>query len=696
MPIEAGPFENRSIRMSGSYGPTDLRLKCAVVEEGMNRVVATTLEFLSKDKALDLKTVVGAQMDIEVDAADDQKRWFRGMCISAQTLGTYQGYGHYTAEVRSWNWFLTRSRECRVFQDKSTVDIIQSVLGDHGFSALLQKKLSETYPPRAFCLQYRETDLDFLTRLMEEEGIYCYFIHSGSREKLVLADAIAAHEPVPGAAQIEYFEPDTDYRRTKDHIFQWVASENATTGRVTLTDYDFERPKLDLKMSKSMPKGTHGETGHEHYDHPGHYRDADPGERYTRVRIEAEAIRHKLWQGVGNVRMMGIGQTFQLTGHPRTGDEGQYLITRATHQIQVETLAEDMADRQVVGRRLEFAPDNTDTYRCIFDAVPKSEPYRAPHITPWPEIPGVQTALVVGTAGEEIDTDEYGRVRIQFHWDRLGKKNETSSVWVRTMMPWTGKGWGMIHIPRIGQEVVVQFEEGNPDRPLIIGMMYNADTMPPYALPDNKTQSGIKTNSSKGGNGFNELMMEDKKGEELVRFQAEKDYTQIVKNNATITVGLEKKDAGDMTLTVHHDLTETVKTGDHTFKIETGSQIIDIKTDKTETITGKSDLTVTGNVTETVKTGNVTATVEMGNEARTLKLGNYTLDTSLGKIALTAMQEISLTVGANSVVIDQSGVKITGIMVTVEGKAMLEAKAPMTQVKGDALLILKGGLTMIN
>jgi type VI secretion system secreted protein VgrG len=313
--------------------------------------------------------------------------------------------------------------------------------------------------------------------------------------------------------------------------------------------------------------------------------------------------------------------------------------------------------------------------------------------------------VVVGPAGEEIHTDKYGRVRVQFHWDREGKKDDKSSVWVRTMMPWTGKNWGMIAIPRIGQEVVVQFEEGNPDRPMVVGMLYNADTMPPYALPDNMTQSGIKTNSTKGGGGFNELMMEDKKGSELVRFQAEKDYTQIVKNNARITVGVEKKDAGNMDLTVHANLTETVKTGHHSFTVASGQQTIKIKKDKTETIEGGSTLTVTddvkstvkmGNVSETVEMGNVTQDIKMGNQTTTVDLGNVKVDVKLGKIEMEAMQSIKLTVGGNSVEITQAGVTVKGIMVKIEATAMLEAKAPMTQIKGDALLTLKGGITLIN
>jgi type VI secretion system secreted protein VgrG len=348
------------------------------------------------------------------------------------------------------------------------------------------------------------------------------------------------------------------------------------------------------------------------------------------------------------------------------------------------------------------------------EAVLKSKPFRMPATTPRPEISGVQTAKVTGPEGAEITVDKYGRIRVQFHWDRSGKKDDKSSCWVRTMMPWTGKNWGMVSWPRVGQEVVIQFEEGNPDRPLCVGMLYNADTMPPYEMPANATRSGIKTNSSKGGSGYNELMFEDKKGDELVRIGAEKDFIQTVQNAAHVRVGyIHEKDAKaasaqgerSMKLEVENHLDEIVEKGDHSFTVKTGSQDVKVKKDKSEEIEGKSTLTVTGNVTEviktgnykqTVKSGNITREVSMGNEAATVKLGNFSVDAKAGKIDLTAMQSITLKVGPSSIKIDMSGITIKGPMVKIDGSAMVEVKGAVTQVKGSATLILKGGVTLIN
>jgi len=311
---------------------------------------------------------------------------------------------------------------------------------------------------------------------------------------------------------------------------------------------------------------------------------------------------------------------------------------------------------------------------------------------------------VVGPAGEEIFTDKYGRIKVQFHWDREGQSDINSSSWIRVGTPWAGKNWGIIHIPRIGQEVLIAFEEGDPDRPIVVGSVYNSDMMPPYTLPDNKTQSGMKSRSSMQGtpDNFNELRFEDKKDEEQVYFHAEKNFDRVVENNDTLKVGFEKKDQGDQTIeifnnqsltvgcssagdgsqtiTVWKDRTETVKTGNETITIEKGDRTVNVKM---------------GNDAHNIKMGNRTVEIGMGNDSLKISMGNQTTKLDLGKSSTEAMQSIELKVGANSIKIDQTGVTISGIMVKIEGQAMTQVKAPMTQVSGDAMLTLKGGITMI-
>ena len=694
-------LKGRILTMSGGYKAKDLMLKSAVVKEGLSQLTEMTIEFLSKDRKLKMADVVGYPMSLHIETyKEGQKRHFHGTCISVEYLGLSQGFSHFSADVRPWLWFLTRTADCKIFQEKDVTEIIKEVFGEAGYSDF-QLKTRGSYEKRKYCVQYRETDFDFLCRLMEEEGIYYYFDHSGSTEKLVILDDAGSHQPMPEKPKLDFFFREEKYRRRDDHVFEWTSAETVTYGKVTLNDYNFETATADQKVTTAIKKGSHSHGTYEVYDYPGRYRKSDRGKSRSRVRMQAEAIRHQRSEGVSNVRTFATGHTFQLNGHPREVENQQYLVTDATHYFQIET---DYDDRDqspnLLGNRLQFSEDNQDTYRCVFGAVPKSEQFRAPLNTQWPEISSMHTALVVGKKGEEIYTDEYGRIKVQFHWDRLGKKNDLSSCWVRTVMPWTGNAWGMMAVPRMGQEVVIQFEEGDPDRPICTGMLYNDTTKPPYELPANQTKSGLKTNSSKGGGGFHELMFEDKKDQELIRFQSEKDYVQIVKNNATITIGLEKKDEGNLTQTVQNHKTETIKMGDHSFTIETGSQTIAIKTDKTEHIEGNSKLTVDGDVTTRIGgnsdcdvDGNVTENVGGNVDER---IGGSLIQKVTGKIAISSTTEITFKVGPSSIKIDSSGVTIKGPTINIEGTGMAEMKSPLTTIKATGMLILKGGLTMIN
>ncbi len=690
--------EKDVIWMSGGYAAKDISLKRAIVREGLSMLTETTIEFQSKNKVLELKDFVGKPMRLHMIDEAKKEREFQGICISVENLGFRDGYGQYVAEVRPWTWLLTRARNCRIFQDKSALEIIEEVFSDHGFSEF-QKRLSETYEKRTYCVQYRETDFDFISRLMEEEGIYYYFDSDKAAsisEKMVLSDGVNGHSPVSGDATLRYHARDNNDRRRGDHIAEWSEQEQLTTGKVTLTDYDFLSPYADLKVAEVIKKGSHSHNAYEIYDYPGHYRkDTGLGNKRARVRMEAEAITHKRWRGAGSVRTLATGFSFKLKDHPDIKANSDYIITDAVHYLQVDT------DYKESDLRHDLKPLNADfpeeaegdAYACVFGAIPKTEQYRAPLVTPWPEIPGMHTATVVGKAGEEIWTDEHGRIKVQFHWDRVGKRDETSSCWVRVATPWSGKGWGMVAVPRMDQEVVIQFEEGDPDRPICTGMLYNNETMPPYDYPAEQTQLGIKTNSSKGGGGYHELMFDDKKDAELMRVQAQKDHQALIKNKSVVTIGLDDIETGDhdedgsLSQVVRNHITQTIQEGDHyytiekgdeEYKIESGSQLLEIKQDKTQKIEGKHTKTITG------------------NDSTTVTSGNMTVDVSSGKITMTAAMEILLKVGGSSVKIDNSGVTIKGPMIKIEADGMAEVKSPMTTVKGEGMLVLKGGVTMIN
>ena len=685
----------------------DFTTLAMVTTSGISEIPTAMIEVMGKDKSLALEEVLGTQIKVVSTGEDGRTQRFAGYCISAEARGNVNGRGRYLLEVRPWLWLLTRARNNRIFQSMTTGQIVAKVAGDHGFGSLLQDKLSSSRT-REYCTQYRETDYDFIRRILAEDGAYFYFADQGGDFKMMLTDSPATH---PDIDEVPFRDRDGTGRLAR--VQRWTAVEKVVSGKVTLRDYNFTTPTADLTALSTIKSGKVAFSAHEIYDYPGGYDKADAGGDRAKAIMEAEAAGHQTWRGTGNVIDLVPGVLFDLKDHPDHATDATFMVTRMTQAI-LPSLDLSVPEGSALQREMGVDVLPGEQVSTRFEAVSKTRPYRAPPPPPRPPVAGVQTAVVTASAGEELTVDKYGRVHVRFHWDRVGKTDDTSSCWVRTMMPWSGKNWGMVALPRAGQEVVIQFEEGDPDRPLCVGMLYNTDTMPPYPLPEQATRTGLKTNSSKGGGGYNELMFEDKKGSELVRLVAEKDFVQTVQNAAHVRIGYvppadakaaEAQDKASLKLEVHKHLDEIVETGNHSFTVSGGNQVLKVKKDKTETIEGKSALTVTQDVTATIKTGNLSETLNAGNVTRTLKKGNETHDLSLGNYKLTATagnveisagQSITLKVGANSIKVDMTGVTISGTMVKIDAKAMFEAKAPATQVKGTAALILKGGVTMIN
>ncbi|MEL6478803.1 MAG: type VI secretion system tip protein TssI/VgrG [Pseudomonadota bacterium] len=702
-------LEGRQVRLEL---PNKLKgfLMRAQVDEGLSKITETVVEFMSSDLDLDLQKVVGERLHLEIDAPEKKTRYFQGHCISAEYLGAHAGRGYFRAILRPWMWFLTRTSNCRIYQDKTVIEVIKEIFKDRGFSDF-KDSTKQKFAKREYCVQYRETDYDFICRLMEEEGIYFFFTHEKTKETLVLADDASAHKAVESAAKIDFFFREPEYRRKDDHIFEWRGGESVQTGKVTLQDYDFEKPKSDLKSVKALSKGKHSHKSYEIYDYPGHHRDTKTGEHHARVKVEALAAQYQRSHGACNVRQMMAGAKFTLEKHPRKTENQEYLVISATHQIQIDADVEDPEMvSAILGPTLDFdRQTSSDIFRTYFEVQPIKETFRAPLLTPWPEIPGVQTAVVVGKKGEEIWTDKHGRVKVQFHWDREGKKDENASCWIRTSVPWSGKNWGMVGVPRIGQEVVVQFEEGDPDRPIITGMVYNGETKLPYTLPANQTQVGLKTNKSKGGGGFNELVFEDKKDAEFVRLQSERDFKQIIKNNAEITVGLEHKKEGFFKQTIHGDKTETINEGNHTFKIAKGEEKIDIAKKRTTDIGDADTLTVSKDQKFTIKGGktdkiskaykvDVGSSMEISAKSKiTLKCGGSKIEITPTKVTISTTQ-IDIKANATAKITANGQLKMEGKgQAALKGSGMLKLEGGgMTQLKSSGLLMAKGSVTMIN
>ncbi len=525
-------------------------------------------------------------------------------------------FAHYETVLRPWLWLLGQSTDCRVFQGLGVVEIIEQIFGEYP-AAKFEKRLQGTYAAREYCVQYDESDLDFVQRLMEHEGIGYFFEYDEGVHTLILFDAIAKLKPAEGHATVPFHFEGQAARRDRDYLSEWEQISRLTPGAYTHTDYDFEKPAADL-MARSSQPFSHGEAEHEIYRHPGAHLELGRGDALAAIRREELQAVHRRARAAGTVRGLASGHLFKLTNFPRQDQNAEHLVLRARYRLRDPDF------------RTGRAPDG-DIFRLEIEAAPSALPYRPPRATPRVVMRGPQTATVVGPGGEEIFTDEYARVKVQFHWDRLGKRDENSSCFVRVSQSWAGAGWGFIQIPRIGQEVVVDFLDGDPDRPLITGRVYNASEMPPYGLPGNATQSGWKSNSSPGGGGYNELMFEDKAGSELVNFQAQKDHALLVKNDRSKLVQHDQSDRIDHNAkhSVGVDLDEDVG-NNKTTRVGVDRKV-DIGSNDTETVGVNRSLTVGSD--ETIGIGsNSTETIGMNHTqtvgvAQTVTVGAMRTDT---------------------------------------------------------------------
>jgi type VI secretion system secreted protein VgrG len=554
-------------------GPEVLLFRRMRAREELSRLSEFDIELLSEERQIAPASILGRNVTVRLALEGEAVRHFNGYVTRFGQAGMHGRYHAYRALVRPWLWFLTRTADCRIFQDLSVPEIVKQVFADHGM-ADLKDELTYTYPKRTYCVQYRETDFDFVSRLLEQEGIYYFFQHAEERHTLVLADATSVHVRAPGYETLRYVEASRLVRPDQEVVSRWDQACEIQPGRYRMTDYDFERPRADLTAHAAATR-ENVLADYEVYDYPGVYRNSADGEQYADARLDELQARFDTVRAAGTPRGVAAGRLFEFAGHPRADQNGEYLVTAVDYTMSVN--------------EYETEPTPGTVCTCEFTALSSRQQFRPRRLTPVPVVKGPQTAVVVGPAGDEIFTDKYGRVKVQFHWDRYGKKNENSSCWVRVAQPWAGKNWGMMAVPRIGQEVVVDFLEGDPDQPIITGRVYNAEQMPPWALPANMTQSGVLTRSSKGGSAANanELRFEDKKGAEQVYLHAEKNQDISVENDETHSVGHDRSKAigHDESTQVRHDRTETVG----------NNETIGIGVDRTETVGSNETITIGSN-----------------------------------------------------------------------------------------------------
>jgi len=672
--------EDRPIQLTTPLGKDKLLVKSFRAREALNELFHFELHVVGDpDDEVTFDQLLGQKVTIKLQR-EIGTRYFNGIVHRVAAGGRDFWFQHYRLELVPQFWFLTRKRNSRIFQQKSTPDVLKKVLEGLDVSYELQG----TFHPHEYRVQYQETDFEFASRLMEDEGIYYFFKHSDGSHKMVLANTPQSHPDVPYLPTVKYEETFNPTELEENRVFGWRKSQKISTGKVTTWDEHFQLPGKHLDATKSIVDKVQvgtvshnlkagGADGFEIYEFPGTYsriydginkgggdqadhlgwifEEAPPT---ADLRMQEEAARALLIECKGVHTAFMAGHTFTMKEH--FNSDGKYVLVSVEHQAQQPLR---------IGGEGGSSDQDAYEYKNQFTCIPFALPYRPERTTPPPSIRGVQTAIVVGPPGEEIYTDKYGRVKVQFRWDREGKNDVDSSCWMRVASFWAGKQWGGIHIPRIGHEVLVDFEEGDVDHPIIVGSVYNADNMPPYKLPDNKSQSGVKSRSTLKGtpDNFNEIRFEDKKGSEEFYVHAEKDQNIVVENNQTVYVGKgDNREDGSRTETVWNNETITVKNG---------------------------------NRTETLEMGNEDLTIKMGNRTEAIKMGNDSLKLDLGGRTEEAMQYIEMKVGQNSIKIDQTGITLNGLMIQIKGQVMCQMTAPMTTVQGTAMLQLSGGIIMI-
>lgn len=554
---------DRFIAVDTPLGKDALLLRSFTGHEGISQLFSFELDFLSEDSGHKFEKIIGQRISVKVRLLDEKERHFNGFVSSFMQTGTDAELSQYRATMVPWLWFLTRTADCRIFQEMTVPDIILKIFSDLGFTDV-KNDLQGSWDQLDYCVQYRETDFNFVSRLMEQYGICYFFEHEANKHTMVLANTASSYKPCPERPTARW-DPEGSAPTEEDIVMSLQIEREFRTGKYALTDYNFETPSTSLMSEVQTTHEAGGNGKFEIYDYPGEYEKKSQGEKLAKIRIEEEEAQYVVIRGRSLCRAFTSGFRFDLKDYFRADMNQSYLLTQIQHAASIGE-----AYRSSDGGSEQIAYSNT------FTAVPHKIPYRPARQTPKPIVQGPQTAVVVGKAGEEIWVDKYGRVKVQFYWDREGKRDENSSCWVRVSQLWAGKNWGAMFIPRIGQEVIVEFMEGDPDHPIITGRVYNAEQTVPYPLPAEQTKSTIKSNSSKGGGGSNEFRFEDKKGNEEIFLHGQKDWTIAIENDKNQTVG--------------HD--ETLSVGNNRTK--------KVGVDQSETIGSNKTINVGSNHSETI------------------------------------------------------------------------------------------------
>jgi type VI secretion system secreted protein VgrG len=690
--------------------------------EELSRLFEYQLDLLSPKKDVNIDDILGKNVTVKLALPDDNTRYFNGYVTRFAQSGVYGRYHRYSAVVRPWLWFLTRTADCRIFQEMTVPDIVKKVFSDHG-TADFTFELTGTYRKWTYCVQYRETDFNFISRLLEQEGIYYYVRHTDGHNTVVFTDSTSKHVATPGYEQLPFVSPEQVVRPELEHVSRWEFGREIQPGVYVHDDYDLERPSVELKTRKVLTR-SYAPSDYEVYDYPGLYVQKPDGEQYAGVRIDELGTQFEIAHASSNAKGIHVGALLTLENCRREDQNCEHVIIAASHDLEFS--------------EYEAMPEGAGTrYHCNFSAMISKQQFRPRRATPKPFVQGPQTAVVVGPAGDEIYTDKFGRVKVQFHWDRLGKKDENSSCWIRVSHPWAGKGWGSVATPRIGQEVIVDFLEGDPDQPIITGRVYNGENQPPFGFPAGAVLSGIKSNTHKGA-GYNELSMDDTAGKEKITIHGQYDMNSTIEHDQTLTVHNCRTDRVDVDdsesvgnnqkwdVGVNRDATigsnETLAVGANRTKTIGSNETISVGSNRNATIGASESLTVatqrthTVGVNETISVGaaqevtvgamqtmtvGANQTVSVGANQSTTVGSNQSINVA-GNIAEQAGGNVSSSAGGKMAL--SSGSDFTGsaggkmgltaggdLAVSTGAKGSVSAASELTLVCGGASIVLKSG-----
>jgi len=657
--------ENRSLVVTTPLGDDVVLLTRFSGTEGLSVPFSFDLDLVSENNNLAFENIIGENVTVSIGHADENRRFFNGIISrfaldsGSGEIESAHGLVRYSAKMVPWFWLLTRTSNSRIFQNLSVPDIVEKIFTEKGFKDYTMN--IGKYDPKEYCVQYGETDFNFVSRLLEQEGIYYFFEHENGKHTMVLGDTPDKHSPCPNHTSVRYHPVTTGESPMEGVIVDLDKMQEIRIGKYTVNDFNFENPNTDLKV-EAVSQSSLGPGEREHYDFPAEYKARSEGERLANIRLQAEEARVTTITGKSSCKGFSSGYKFDLSGHYRSElNDKSYVLVSVSHDA-AETAG---------GSGEQAGEYYTNRFACI----PFEVPYRPPVGTPEPMIGGVQTAIVVGPSGQEIHTDEHGRVKVQFPWDREGKSNENSSCWIRVSQPWAGTGWGAVYLPRIGQEVIVDFLESDPDRPIITGRVFNAVNTPPYSLPGEKTKSTIKSMSSPDGGGFNEIRFEDKKGEEQIFIHSEKNFDLRIKNDRFETIG------NDRHLHVEKDKFEHVEnnrseTVDADHKEEIGKdRHLDVKGKEAKQVAQSLSLTVKGDVIEAFKANHS----EQTGKDYYLKAQN---------IVIEGMTNITLSVGGSYIAIESGSIEIkTAGEIKIDGSKVSISGSGMTEIKGGMVKI---------